>query len=155
MKTDARKDAVKYLAVRARSEAEVKAHLLKHGHDEESIKIAMEDLKERGLLGDEALSKSWAAELATKGRSGRTMALHKLMERGIPKDLAEASVESVWSEVDEGATASNLLQKRLRAAPARLNDRNEIVKSARFLRSRGYGTEAISKALREVFGREE
>ena len=152
MKPDAIKDAVKYLAVRSRSEAEVKAYLAKHGHDDLAVDEAIESLRQRGLVGDEALAKGWAAELAAKGRSGRTMALHKLMERGIPKDLAEASIADAWQEVDESSVAAGLLERKFRGHGG--TDVTEMARAARFLKSRGYGSEAISKALKETFSRE-
>ena len=153
MKPDSLKDSVKYLAVRSRSEAEVKAYLSKHGHDEVAVEECLEELRQRRLVGDDALAKGWAAELAAKGKSGRSMALHKLMERGIPKDLAEASIEAAWQDVDESSVASGLLRKKFKTSG--ITDVNTMARAARFLKSRGYGAEAISKALKAAFGGEE
>ncbi|MBP7110657.1 MAG: regulatory protein RecX [Firmicutes bacterium] len=152
MKPDALKDAVRYLAIRSRSEAEVRAYLAKHGHDVSAVDEAIEVLKQRRIIEDGALARGWASELAAEGKSGRAMALHKLMERGIPKDLAEESIEAVWQEIDEAEAAARLLRKKFRLSGQA--EINEMARAARFLKSRGYGAEAISRALKETFGRE-
>lgn len=153
MKKDPLKEAVRYLSVRSRSEAEVRAYLARRGHDSGPAGDAVDALKSERLLGDEAAAGRWAEELASSGRMGRMMALHKLIERGIPKDLAESAVDRAWSGVDEIEAAVRLLGKAY--GKKKEKDRNERARASRFLGSKGFGSDVIAKAIRAAYSTEE
>lgn len=153
MRKDPLKEAVRYLSARSRSEAEVKAYLARRGHDSESAGAAVEALRSERLLGDEAAAVRWADELAASGRMGRMMAFHKLIERGVPKDIAESAVDRAWSGVDEVAAAVRLLSKA--HGRVREKDRNALAKAARFLGSKGFGSDVVAKAIRAAYDTDE
>ena len=92
--------AIRYLARRPRTEAEVRAHLRrKFLHDIAEQVVA--DLRERSLIDDAEFARLWAeSRLRTKPRSA-WLVKRELMSKGIASDLAEAAV----SECDDSENA--------------------------------------------------
>lgn len=151
MKTSPLKDAVRYLSVRSRSEAEVKAFLARKKHPAEKVEDAVCSLKDEKLLDDSALAAKWADELASSCKYGKSFAVRKMVERGISKELAEEAAAEAWEGLDEAAVAEELLYRTGRAGPAEGDSILPAAKAARFLAARGFASESILKALKRAF----
>ena len=92
--------AIRYLARRARTEAEVRAHLRrKFPHDIAEQVVA--DLRDRSLVDDAEFARLWTeSRLRTKPRSA-WLVKRELMNKGVPAEFAEAAV----SECDDAESA--------------------------------------------------
>ena len=92
--------AIRLLARRARTEAEVLAHLRrKYPHD--VARQVVDDLRRRALIDDAEFARLWTEErLRTKPRSA-WLIRRELIAKGVSHDLAESAV----SECDDAESA--------------------------------------------------
>ena len=144
------KDAIKYLSMRSRSESEIASYLARKGHEPEEVAEVLGQLRTERLIDDAALAGRWAVRLAESGRIGRAMAAYKLMQRGIPKETAHAAVAVAWEGTDEAGAAFEIISKSASFTGDRQQDEKELAKQARHLKAKGFGSDAISKALRRL-----
>lgn len=105
--------AYRYLSYRARSESEMRQHLLKRGFSNEVIEKAIINLKEQHLIDDLAFARFWRdSRLSSNSRSKRLMAL-ELRGKGVSQEIIERTLEGINDE--EIAYASGLHRMHLLA----------------------------------------
>ncbi|MEW6512440.1 MAG: recombination regulator RecX [Pseudomonadota bacterium] len=139
--TDLRQRAVKLLARREHTRAELQRKLAPHGTQEE-IDIVLNELAGSGLQSDARFAESYLRSQA--GRLGAARLRQTLRQKGVAPDLIADQVEDL---PDEFERARAVWQKKFSAAPA---DRSDWARQARFLQSRGFSVEIIRKLLKEV-----
>jgi regulatory protein len=145
--------ALRYLARREYSRAELRGKLLPHVQADADFEQAfnssghvnldalLDDLIARGWLSDERAS----AQLvhAKRSRFGTQRIVHELRQRGIAEELISAALPELKdSELD---AARVVWQKKFGTAP---QDEKEKAKQVRFLQSRGFSLDSIFKVLR-------
>ena len=106
--------AIRYLARRPRTEAEVRAHLRrKFPHDIAEQVVA--DLRDRSLLNDAEFARLWTeSRLRNKPRSA-WLVKRELMNKGVSGDLAEAAV-SECDDTENAYRAASSYSRRLDGA---------------------------------------
>src|SRR5437879_12296998 len=135
-----RERALRLLARRAHSRAELAGKLRTHVHPGEDLEELLEDLSRRKLLCDERYAESRAHALSRKYGAARIA--HELRAKGLDKGLAEqASGAARATEVER---AREVWRRKFRVAP---RTREERAKQIRFLRSRGFSFDAIRAVL--------
>ena len=140
--------ALKYLARREYSRAELRGKLLPHVHADADIEQAvpastdasldelLDDLTERGWLSDQrAVSQLLHAR---RGRFGLQRITHELRQRGIAEDLIGAALPQL--KETELEAARQVWQRKFGALP---QDAKEKASQVRFLQSRGFGLDGI------------
>lgn len=135
--------AVRWLARREYSRAELGERLRRRGIAAEDVERALDELAAAGYLSDARYAQAVVAQRA--GRYGKRAIVHALKERGIAAADVDAALAPL-ADTDELADARALWQRRFGTAPA---DDRERARQVRFLQSRGYG---LSIALRIVRG---
>lgn len=101
--------ALLYLSYRARSEAEVRKNLHKHGYPEEVIEETLERLRQARLADDEEFARAWVENRSTfRPRSRRALAM-ELRQKG----LSDETAQSALAGVDEEALAYEAARKRV------------------------------------------
>jgi len=139
-----RERALRLLARREHSRAELARKLRVHSRPEDDLEGLLEELTRRKLLSDERYAEARAHALARKFGAARIA--HELRAKGLDKELAErASTGARASEVER---AHEVWRRKFRVAPRTREDR---ARQMRFLQSRGFSFEAI----RAVVGGEE
>ena len=136
--------AVKMLARRARSEAEVRAQLERKGLAGAAVDDAIARLKELRYLDDEAFAANRATLLLRANNGPRSVA-RKLAAAGIGEEQARAAIE----QGREGASERDLARRALEARRPRVDERSplpERIRAARWLLGRGF-SEEIARAL--------
>ena len=125
--------AVRLLAAREHSRAELERKLATKGHQEDAFGPVLDDLEQRGLLSDQRFAEQYVAQRVRKGY-GPLRIRAELRERGVSSELiAEA--------LDHGDHDWPGLLRDVRAGrfgkgfPA---DRRDAVRQARFLAQRGF-----------------
>ena len=136
--------AVRYLARRDYSRAELARRLARRGIAEDVIGPTLDDLVASGYLSDERYAASVVAQRT--GRYGKRAIAYALKERGIEASAVEAALAPL-AGVDEFDAAWALWQQRFGARPA--NDR-EKARQVRFLQARGYALSVVLKVLRNT-----
>lgn len=102
--------AYRLLAVRPRSEQEIRQRLQKRGFESDHLEKAIASLKEKGLLDDGAFARFWKDNRQSfRPRSRRLTAL-ELRRKGVDG----AAIATAVSEIDEGESAYRAALSRAR-----------------------------------------
>lgn len=135
-----RERALGYLTRREYSRAELYRKLQPYAGDED-LDALLDDFKQRGWLSDARYADQMVH--ARRSKYGSLKVAHELRSQGVAEELVDKAVAEVRAEDRE--TALNLWRKKFGAPP---QNREEWAKQARFLQSRGFGTETIKAVLR-------
>jgi regulatory protein len=142
--SSARARALRLLAARPRTEAQIRDRLVEAGFADE-VEGVVTWLKDLRYLDDAAFARDRAAGLVAPGRLGPRMAERRLVAAGIPREAARRAVEEALG-ADEVARCRTLAERRARGSPAALDDRGKS-RLSRFLLGRGFSGRAVSAAL--------
>ncbi len=142
----ARDAALRYLATRPRSTAEVRQHLTRKGFDENTVQRVLERLQEWGYLDDEAFARAWVQD-RERFRPRGLMALRQELRR---KGVNEEIIERVLAEVDPEASARAALAPRLQRW-RHLDWRTFRKKAGEFLARRGFSYDIIDDVVRSTW----
>ncbi|HJV27943.1 MAG TPA: recombination regulator RecX [Aromatoleum sp.] len=140
--TSLRERALRHLARRDHSRAELSRKLAAHGSTEEIDEI-LDRMTELGLLSDSRFAEAWVRGKAA--RHGTARLRHDLAQRGVPREAIDEAIASECPD-DEMTRARELCRSRFPAPPA---DAREWARQARFLQSRGFAVDLIRKLLKE------
>jgi regulatory protein len=137
----------RYLAIRNRSEKEIRDYFQKKNASSEMIERLVAVLYEQKLLNDEAFARSWVLSRSRFRPRGKQLLKIELQQKGIQKEIIEQILTEENEELpDELTQAKRLIVRRvekLRGQP-----RQEIYqKVGAFLARRGYSWELIKKAI--------
>lgn len=133
--------AVKLLARREHTRAELARKLAPHGN-EDDIGTVLNELARSGLQSDARFAESYLRSQAS--RLGAARLRQTLRTKGVDGELIAACVEDL---PDEAERLRAVWQKKFGVAPA---DAREWARQARFLQGRGFGTETIRKLLKDL-----
>lgn len=135
--------AVRWLARRDFSRAELTQRLSRRGVEAGAIERALDELAAAGYLSDTRYAQALVSQRA--GRFGKRAIVHALKERGVAA-ADVASAVAPLGERDELADAQALWQRRFGHPPS---DDREKARQVRFLQARGF---ALSTALAVLRG---
>ena len=133
--------ALRALARREYSRAELHAKLLPHVAETDDVGVLLDDLETRGWLSD-----ARALEQTVRIRSvrfGTQRIAHELRQKGISDELISAAIPQLKQGELEAARA---VWHRKFATPPQ--DQKEKAKQVRFLQSRGFSMDVIFKVIR-------
>jgi regulatory protein len=136
-----RERALRLLARREHSRAELGRKLAVHVGPEDDLEALLDDLSRRKLLSDERYAESRTHALSRKFGAARIA--HELRAKGLDKGLAErAAAAARTTEVER---ARQVWLRKFRNPPG---NREERAKQTRFLQSRGFSFDAIRAVIR-------
>ena len=139
-----RERALRHLARRDHSRAELARKLSAHG-DADEIEAVIERMGELGLQSDTRYAEAFVRGKA--GRFGASRLRSELARRGIDRDLINEAIAGECVE-SEGDRARAVLRGRFTEPPA---DAREWARQARFLQTRGFAPDLIRKLLKEPY----
>jgi regulatory protein len=134
--------ALRYLARRDRTEAQMKAYLVRLGASSTSVRSMIKRLVERGYLNDERYALQWATERLARRPMGRERLEAELMGQGLDRDTTARALEQVYGGRSERELALTLLRQRREAR----NPANRL-REATLLRRYGFAEESIEAVL--------
>jgi regulatory protein len=140
---DIRDIAAKYLASRARSTGEMKAHLKSKGYDESEISAVIYDFLEYGYLNDEDYCRQYIKYAFSKGK-GPIRVKQELAEKGIDRDTIAFALEDC--EMEESDLERALVQARKTVAGKTVDEKMKG-RIGRRLVSLGYSTDIAYKVI--------
>ncbi len=138
-----RQRALRLLARREHSRAELTRKLAAHGTEEEITNVLMQ-LETEGLLSDARAAGAYVR--AHANRFGAARLRQDLRTRGLDPELAGADIAELG---DELIRARLVWAKKFSAAPG---DSREWARHARFLQGRGFAADVIRKLLKDPEG---
>jgi regulatory protein len=135
-----RERALGYLTRREYSRTELYRKLQPYA-GEENLYALLDEFGQRGWLSD----KRYADQMvhARKGKYGSLKVAHELRSQGVAEELVGKAVAEI--SVEDRETALGLWRKKFGIVA---KTREEWARQARFLQSRGFGTETIKAVLR-------
>jgi regulatory protein len=143
--TSLKSKALRMLASREHSRAELKRKLEAKAEEGDDVEAVLDRMVETGLQSDERFAESYVRARAT--RLGKSRLQYELVKRGVTQEQADIALSDVLEE-DELTRARGVWLKKFGQPPG---DRQEWARQARFLQSRGFSAEIIRKLLRDGF----
>ncbi len=135
--------ALKYLAAREHSRAELQRKLLPHAEEAEVVERLLDELEQRGLLSAARFVESVVHRRAS--RFGAARIKQELSSKGVAADVMQDSLAQLQTtELDR---AREVWRRRFGEAPA---DAREQARHMRFLMARGFSAEVARRILREA-----
>jgi regulatory protein len=140
-------DALKMLARRELSEAQVRQRLGRRGHDSDAIEKAVSRLRDEHAIDDARVAEAIArSEASAKGR-GRLRVQRKIEMAGIARATARTAVDEIYTAVDPDALVDAAISKRLRGRTS-IADEREFERLYRFLIRQGFEPDRVMRALK-------
>lgn len=139
---DLRERALRLLARREHSRAELVRKLGQAGFAQDKIEPLLDEFEEKKWLSDQRFAESYIAD--HRARAGSIKLAYDLRQRGV----GEAVIEAVLSinRDSELECAREVWQKKFGSAPA---DSTEKARQIRFMQSRGFTSEVIRCATQD------
>ncbi|MEV0107378.1 regulatory protein RecX [Nocardia sp. NPDC050799] len=134
----AKEAALRLLAVRARSRAELAQRLSAKGYPIEVIEQALGRLAEVGLIDDADFARQWVRQRHGFSGKGRRALEQELRRKGVSQEDSAAALDTVTAD-DEYERATELVRRKLRSLPAGLDREKAIRRLVGMLARRGYG----------------
>jgi len=138
--SELRERAMRLLARREHSRAELVRKLGQAGFDACDIQPLLDEFEEKKWLSDRRFAESYVTD--HRARAGAVKLAFDLRQRGVADNI----IETVLSENrdSEFERAQAVWQKKFGSAPT---DMTEKAKQMRFLQSRGFGAEVIRRVI--------
>ena len=142
-------EALKMLARRELSEAQVRQRLARRGERQESIDEAVARLKSERSIDDERVAGAIARSQTSLRKRGRRRVLQQIEAAGIDKSVASRAVDEAFQDLDPDALLAASLEKRLRGRE-RIADDREFQRLFRYLSAQGFDADRILAHLRRL-----
>ncbi len=147
----AKNDAIRFLAVRPRSEYEIRNQLKRKEYHHSIIERTIDWLKDKNLVNDQEFSAMWVKDRIKNKESGVIKLRQELHNKGIDSEIIEHTIRSFFkSEEDELSVAYRLIQNKKNSLLAK-NIELESRKVVNLLKSRGFSYYTIHQIYREFF----
>ncbi len=150
----AKEAALRLLAVRARSRAELVRRLSAKGYSPDVTEQVLDRLAEVGLIDDADFARQWVRQRHGFSGKGRRALEQELRRKGVSQEDSAAALDTVTAD-DEYERATELVRRKLRSLPAGLDREKAIRRLVGMLARRGYGHSvayAVVKAEYESAG---
>ena len=145
--------ALKMLARRELSEAQLRQRLLRRQHDEDAIDAAIARLKADRSLDDERVAGAIARSETGLKKRGRYRVTRQIEAAGIAPSIARRVVEETFAAIDGDGLLTEALARRLRGR-ARIEDEKEFSRLYRYLVAQGFEPDRVLTLLR-TYNREQ
>lgn len=139
--------ALKMLARRELSEAQVRQRLARKAHDVDDIDAAVTRLKAERAIDDARVAQAIARTETTIKRRGKLRVTRQIQNAGIAPATAKRAIDDVFGALDPDELILAALAKRLRGRERAADDR-EFQRLYRYLITQGFEPDRVSRALR-------
>lgn len=139
-------DALKMLARRELSEAQVRQRLHRRGHTDDEIDQAIARLISERAIDDARVAEAIARTETTVKRRGKLRVARQIESAGIAKPTARRALDEVFAHLDPRALLEAALARRLRGA-ARIEDDKQFQRLYRYLVGQGFEPDEVMRVL--------
>ncbi len=153
MSADTYLAALKLLARRELSEAQLRQRLLRRQHDSDAIDAAIARLKFDRSLDDERVAGAIARSETGLRKRGRYRVTRQIEAAGIASSIAKRVVDETFAAIDGDALLGQALARRLRGR-TRIADDREFQRLYRYLVGQGFEPDRV-RALLRTYNREQ
>ena len=142
--------AIKLLAAKPRSVAELRERLLRGKNtDEATVETVISRLREYGYLNDERFAFSYASYKVKQKPVGRRRLERDLKFKKVDSSVAAEALEMVYAETSEEQLIDKAIEKRLRIR-GKPKNRSEAKSLFDHLLRQGFDFELISEKIRSL-----
>jgi regulatory protein len=138
--------ALRFLAYRPRSEAELRARLARAGFAPQEIEGALEKLRGLKLIDDEAFARSFARDRIENRNYGPLRVERELRFKGVAKSVIAEVLQESFDRERDSARARAILERRFRDQD--LKDLKTARRAVAYLRRRGYRDAVIAEVMK-------
>ena len=142
----ARALAYRYLSHRDRSARETADHLKKKGFEEAVVQETLCHLKEANYLNDRRFAEHWARTRAENRQFGKYRLRQELLGKGLPQDLINETLDTLFETVQEIDLARAVVEKKLPAMQD-LDPEKRKHRLTGLLQRKGFSLDIIYKVL--------
>lgn len=135
--------ALRHLALREHSRAELLRKLAAHGTAAE-VHDLLATLQQQGLLSDTRFAESFVRGKAP--RLGSSRLRQELAQKGVDRDIIDQALASAGCGDDELERAREIWARKYGLLPA---DQRQWARQARFLQGRGFPIDIICRILKD------
>jgi regulatory protein len=140
-------DALKMLARRELSEAQVRQRLAQRDHDSQSIGAAIARLTAERAIDDVRVAEAIARNETSLRKRGKLRVLRKIESTGISPATARRAADEVFGAIDDDELLEAALAKRLRRGVV-IGSEREFSRLYRFLVGQGFEPARVLALLR-------
>ena len=144
---DAYVTALRMLARRELSEAQIRTRLGRKEFTDQQIDDAVLRLRNEGAVDDRRTALACARTEAHVKRRGRLRVLRQVESLGIDRRIAMAAVAEVFADVDEDLQISNAIDRRLRDG-GQAPTEQQLRRVHQYLLRQGYDFGKVAAAIR-------
>lgn len=141
---DARKRALRLLAVEPRTTSELRNRLRQAEIPDTEVETVIQEMSRLGYLDDRVYAAGRARSLLENGKNGPRGVDAKLRAKGVAPEVAARAVEEAMSTISEDELARSALRGRTYGPRASAKDN---ARSARFLVARGFSGAVVARVL--------
>jgi regulatory protein len=141
-------DAVKMLARRELSEAQIRERLARRRHSAAAIDAALDRLRETRAVDDTRVAEAIVRNQLSTKRRGTRRAEQQIAQAGISRETARRAVQAVSQSFDLDAVLEAALAKRLRGR-TQIADDKDFRRLYRYLVGQGFEPDRVLTILRK------
>lgn len=141
--------ALRILARRDHSVAELTQKLCRRGYTQDTVQQVVAECSRMGYLNDQRVAGQLIDRMKRRGMGLRRIR-HELQKRGMEGDRFEAQLLAVVSPPEERLLVKQAAEKKWKTLSGQSDSRNKILRLQRFLRYRGFSDSIIVETLREM-----
>jgi regulatory protein len=146
-RSQAMASALRLLSYRPRSEAEIRRHLASRSIATTAEEATVTRLKELGYLDDAAFASAWRESRERSSPRGARMLQYELERKGVPREIAETSLQGGATDEENAWQA---VKQRLRRLTA--SDYNAFrSKLTAFLHYRGFPASVVRRTVQRAW----
>jgi len=142
--------ALTYLEKNIKTEKGIREYLKQKGFLDESIENAVGKLKEYGYINDEHFAESYIHTYSNK--KGKKLLAYELVVKGVDRQIVDEKLEELVDTEQEVASCKEVLLKYTKGKEIDLKMKQ---KSYAYLAGKGFSSETINQAIREVLCEQE
>ena len=140
------------LGARAQSRGMALDRLRRKGVEAGVAEEVVRGLEAAGLLNDEEFAQAYARSALARGPIGARRLEQALASRRVERGLAKKTAAEALAGRDASEDALALAQRRVRALPARLDERAKSRRVYAYLARRGFDADVCARAVRAALG---
>lgn len=138
--------ALKYLAIRNRSEKEIRGYLIKNEFHEKIVEKVIDRLLSQNFLNDQDFAEWWIrGRQASRARS-QNIIRKELRAKGVADTIIDKALAAEGK--DDFTTAKKYFEKR-KSRFDKYSGKEYFQKAAAFLQRRGFSWDVVKKVLKE------
>jgi regulatory protein len=142
-----RQKALNYLAVRSRSEQEVRNHLLKKGFQKDIINEILAGVKDNGYLNDYDYALRYISSKKKSKVIGQNVLKRDLYKKGIDKNIIKKAIKETGADITDPDEIYGLALKKMKSLE---NKKNKVAKLIFFLKQKGFSEDAIRSVVDRI-----